>query len=211
MIIYVIYLVVWINLPNKLKFNLINKFNFVWGSFESESGIGSEIKNTKIIQDIIPKIIKKYKIDSILDCPCGDMNYMSIILNNLNNSDIKYKYTGYDIVINLINKNKVKYPELEFKEFDIINNKLENPFDLIIIKDLLNHLSTSDIKKIFYNLKNKGKYVLLNNSNTNTNINSITLAPLWNEINWKLSPWNLEIIEEYKSDGFDKDYILIKL
>ena len=139
------------------------------------------------------------------------MNYMSIILNNLNNSDIKYKYTGYDIVINLINKNKVKYPELEFKEFDIINNKLEKSFDLIIIKDLLNHLSTSDIKKIFNNLKNKGKYVLLNNSNININTNSITLAPLWNEINWKLSPWNLEIIEEYKSDGFDKDYILIKL
>jgi len=155
----------------------------------------------------LPKIIKKYNIKTMLDCPCGDMNYMPKILKNLN-----VKYTGMDIVDSLIKENKQKYPQYTFKQTNVINDKL-SAYDLILMKDLLNHLSNKDIKKIFNNIKkSNSKYLLLNNYNLKKNSNNpFVRAPFWININWKISPWNLNVIDEFKSDGKDKDYILVKI
>ena len=143
----------------------------------------------------------------MLDCPCGDMNYMPKILKNLN-----VKYTGMDIVDSLIKENKQKYPQYTFKQTNVINDKL-SAYDLILMKDLLNHLSNKDIKKIFNNIKkSNSKYLLLNNYNLKKNSNNpFVRAPFWININWKISPWNLNVIDEFKSDGKDKDYILVKI
>ena len=145
----------------------------------------------------------------MLDCPCGDMNYMSDILKNNN---FKIKYIGMDIVYDLIQENKKKYPQYTFICSDIINQKLPK-YDLIVMKDLLNHLSSNDIIKVLLNSKNsKSKYLLLNNNNIKKNRkNYLTPAPFWVNINWKLSPWNLNVIEEFFSDGRDKNYVLVKI
>lgn len=194
------------NLNNKIKFSLIKTLN-IWSSSESKSGKGSEIKNTRVIRNILPKIIKKYNIKNMLDCPCGDMNYISRVLKKVN-----VKYTGIDIVDNIIQENKIKYPQYKFKQLNVIDQKLSN-YDLILMKDLLNHLSFKSIKKIFKNIKNsKSKYLLLNNNNLKKNIEGfLSPAPFWNNINWKIYPWNLHVIEEFKADGKDQDYVLIKI
>ena len=207
-ILFFLLLIVWYNLGNSIKFNIIQKFN-LWSSKESVSGKGSEIKNTKVIRKILPEIIQKYDIKIMLDCPCGDMNYMSDILKNNN---FKIKYIGMDIVYDLIQENKKKYPQYTFICSDIINQKLPK-YDLIVMKDLLNHLSSNDIIKVLLNIKNsKSKYLLLNNNNIKKNRkNYLTPAPFWVNINWKLSPWNLNVIEEFFSDGRDKNYVLVKI
>ena len=193
----IILILIWTYLSNSVKFNIIHKLN-IWNSFETMSGSGSEIRNTRIISNILPKIIKKYKIKTLFDCPCGDMNYMSKILKRLK-KNLKIKYVGGDIVKNLIINNRKKYPMYKFIHFDIINDKISK-YDLIIVKDLLNHLSFNNIKEVLSNIKKSGsKYLLLNNNKISKNkINYNTPAPFWIDINWKLFPWNLNIIEKRK-------------
>ena len=50
-----------------------------WGNLESFSGDGSTIKETTKTRKIIENVIKKYKIKSLLDIPCGDFNWMKLI------------------------------------------------------------------------------------------------------------------------------------
>ena len=74
-----------------------------WNSAESKSGNGSSLKNTQHLREFLPELIDLYNIKSILDIPCGDMNWFSKI-------DIKnIKYYGYDIVEELIQENREKF------------------------------------------------------------------------------------------------------
>ena len=47
-------------------------FNNRWGDSSSLSGTGSNLEQTTNIIKELPSIFKKYKINSILDIPCGD-------------------------------------------------------------------------------------------------------------------------------------------
>ena len=103
----------------KERFELIYKTNF-WSSKESVSGLGSEQVNTINVKKGIVNIINEYKINSILDAPCGDFNWIKDILNN----DIKY--IGADIVKDLIDKNLIKFykKNINFIQLDITTDNL---------------------------------------------------------------------------------------
>ena len=139
------------------RFNEIYKKNY-WGDFQSVSGPGSSLKNSKNIRRVLKKILEKHKISSITDAPCGDCNWIRNIFRNS-----KVKYLGLDIVPELINKNKIKYKDkknLNFKILDLTTNTIPAA-DLIICRDLLFHLSFQDGKKFLRNLsKSKYKYFL---------------------------------------------------
>lgn len=194
----------------KNKYNFIYKYN-LWFSNESRSGPGSEIQNTKVITRILPNIINKYNIKTVLDIPCGDMNFMYHIIKKIPN--INYK--GMDIVNILINNNKKKYKNYNFEVGDIITSNLgEN--DLIIVKDLFIHFSNNNIKKALNNIKkSRSKYLLVNNSNFNKKYNTDIFFGknniLSRDVNFMIDPWNLHIIEKYNDDSYDKNYVLIKL
>ncbi len=128
-----------------------------WQSNESVSGLGSEFEQTKKLPSILQKIILEYSIQSILDIPCGDLNWM-------NNVDLKsVKYYGADIVDSIIERNNNLYFEKGEKEFfilNLINDNLPN-VDLLFVRDCLVHLSYIDIKMAINNCKNsKSKYLL---------------------------------------------------
>ena len=70
-----------------------------WGSHESVSGKGSTLSQTYRIRESLPIILEKYRINSLLDIPCGDFNWLSQI--DLNS----FQYIGGDIVYEIIKKN----------------------------------------------------------------------------------------------------------
>ena len=148
---------------NSNKENIFQKIyskNY-WGSDESVSGPGSVLMNTKNIRIELPKIISKYKIKKVIDAPCGDFNWMKLVIDKL---DIEY--LGYDIVEELINVNKKLYSsnKVNFFKLDLIKEKLPDS-DLLICRALFFHLDFFSIKKILENLKRFNiKYVLLTNS-----------------------------------------------
>ena len=92
------------------KFSIIYKNNY-WDNKESISGPGSTIENTKNLRQVLNKIIKKYKIKTIFDAPCGDCNWIQFIFK-----ENQTKYIGADIVKECVlnNKNKFKRKNLNF-------------------------------------------------------------------------------------------------
>ena len=141
------------------KFTKIYKINY-WSDSESVSGPGSNEKNTRNLINKINKIIKDYSVRSIVDAPCGDLNWMKKILYKQ-----KVKYIGIDIVIDLIKFNKKKFSinNVSFCRSDI-TSKIIPDCDLLISRDFLFHLSYNDIKKFLKNLlKSNIKYFLTSN------------------------------------------------
>ncbi|MCH9811223.1 class I SAM-dependent methyltransferase [bacterium] len=129
-----------------------------WKSWpETKSGEGSLLKNTKNIRKVLPIIIQKYNIQSILDLPCGDFNWMQKIdLSNI-------KYLGGDIVQALVEDNQKKYSTstISFSHIDAVKY-VPKGYDLIICRDLLLHLSYENIFKVISNIKNSNaRYLLL--------------------------------------------------
>ena len=90
------------------KFTHVYKTNY-WDSIESLSGPGSQLKYTVNVLSIFKNIIEANNISSILDLPCGDLNWMSdFIIDNPHLS-----YLGCDIVDDLIQKNSTKYVSIK--------------------------------------------------------------------------------------------------
>jgi hypothetical protein len=152
-----------------IVFKNINEKNS-WGSKESISGSGSELKNTETLRKELPNIINKYNIKSMIDCPCGDMNWMAKVdLSNI-------KYYGFDIVEKLIEENKEKlklYTNMIFECKNIINSQLPS-VDLIFCRDLIIHFPLKEIIKLLNNFVNSNsKYLLItqfDNCKSNDNI-----------------------------------------
>jgi len=192
---------------------LKNKFDNVfrknaWGSNESRSGKGSELKFTNSIIDSIPNIIREYSINSVLDIPCGDYNYMKEI-------NLPCDYIGADIVPDLIEFNKSRYPDIEFKCLDITSDNLPK-CDLILSRDCLVHLSNTDIEKAIINMKKSGARYLLTTSFSNTIKNIDLPAGGWRKLNTELSPFYMDTIEVFSEnsaqiDAEDKTLTLINL
>ena len=169
---------------NEKRFNYILKNN-IWGSDESISGPGSEIKNTISIRAEIPKLITKFNIKTLLDIPCGDFNWVKEMNLNIN-------YLGADIVESIIKKNTLKYSSelVSFTKLDITSNIIQDKFDLILVRDLFIHFSNADIFKSLQNIKNShSKYLLTTNYN-DTQINNDIITGSFREINLMREPFN---------------------
>jgi len=105
----------------------------------------------------LPQIIKKYDIYSVFDCPCGDVNWICHIFDDIP------KYIGGDIVQPLIEKNLQLYRNKNFIVFDLRYDVLVD-YDLLFIRDCLFHLSYSDIMSVCKQIKNSNvKYILTTN------------------------------------------------
>ena len=172
--------------------------------FISVSGHGSNI-NTKQHDNLVNnfnKIIKNFKINSILDMPCGDFLWIRKIIENQN-----IEYLGIDIVEELINENNKKYSRknINFQTYDIVNFKTDVKFDLVLIRDLFIHIKNSDIIKILNNLKKMNiKYIILNSYNNEEN-KDVTVGQ-HRKINLQKEPFNLNepihYFKDYENDKF---------
>ncbi|NDW10783.1 class I SAM-dependent methyltransferase [Dysgonomonas sp. 520] len=138
-------------------FDDIYKIN-MWHTEESVSGGGSTIDATKTVREELPQIIEKYRIESMLDVPCGDYNWMKLV-------DLKCNYIGGDIVSEIIESNQQLYAsdKVNFQVLDITKDDLPK-VDMIFCKDCLLHLSYENVAKALNNFKKSGsKYLLVSN------------------------------------------------
>lgn len=128
-----------------------------WKNNESVSGHGSTLEATKEIREALPGLIKRLQIQTLVDIPCGDMNWMSDVVLD------KVSYFGADIVPEIIERNRSNYGSLDgifFYVMDITSDPML-PADLILCRDLLGHFSNADVRKALNNIKNSGaKYLL---------------------------------------------------
>jgi hypothetical protein len=121
------------------RFTIIFASN-LWNDEESRSGVGSSLEHTQNIRRYLPELIDMYSFKSVFDAPCGDFNWMKLVLN-----EVKIAYLGGDIVKPLIDKNNSYYKNSStiFTHFNIIKDKFPQA-DLWICRDCLFHLSFDD-------------------------------------------------------------------
>ena len=134
------------------------------------SGGGSLFSKTQLIRACLPRILNEYSLHSILDLPCGDFGWMYDVL--LNDTVEISRYTGADIVPDLIEYHQARTklpdgtkfrPEWEFINLDGVQH-VPPTRDLVFTRDLLQHISPGDIKKLVANLNRSGaKYWLVSN------------------------------------------------
>ena len=208
----------------KLKFfnenNLKNKFSIIynsnyWDDKESISGPGSSLKNTKNLRVTLNQIIKRYKIKTIVDAPCGDCNWIKLLIKKN-----KIKYTGIDIVKECIDNNILKFKKnkkFNFKNLDITRDKLPTA-DLFICRDFMIHLSFKDSERFLRNLKKiNSKYILISNHsklNGGSIFNKDIKSGDFRKINLFKKPYNFktnyELAIKDDCDGVEKFIILFK-
>jgi hypothetical protein len=177
-----------------------------WYGKESVSGPGSDYEQTKFLIPELDIMLKYLNIKSMLDVPCGDFNWMK-------NVDLsKISYHGGDIVEPLIKSNIKKYESknVKFSVIDLVNDDLPT-VDLIMVRDCLVHLPTSDVFKALKNIKNsKSKYFLTTNFLWNhQEVNKEIKVGEWRRINLQKTPYNFEyphrIIIEGNIQSNDRD------
>lgn len=192
-------------------FTDIYETNF-WKDKESVSGHGSRLDQTKHIRKEIPKLLDLLLIESVLDIPCGDLNWWSQMKIS---EDIKY--IGADIVPELIKMNRERYPEKTFYILDITSDPLPKA-DMLIVRDLFGHLSYKDIKLALKNIRESGAtYLLATTFPGRENVQDITTGE-WRPVNMASFfglPDPIMVINEHATGGFgefkDKSLGLWKL
>jgi hypothetical protein len=152
---------------------LTNRFtnvyrNNVWGDEESVSGPGSrkESGSVHFAKMALEKAYSELRIRTISDIPCGDFNWMPAFLAGHQ----RLKYRGFDIVEEIIVKNRGSYPQARFDVLDV-TSEVPPCSDLVFCKDLVNHLAYVDVLKVIRNIKrSRSKYLLLSNNFGHTNV-----------------------------------------
>lgn len=170
-------------------FSQIYKTN-LWGSKETVSGAGSELKSTITLRKELPILFKKYNIKKALDLGCGDFNWINKIVNCFD------YYLGIDVVPEIIEKNNRNYQKnnINFKECDIQSIDLNSyQFDVIIMSDVLVHHSFSDIFLVLDKICNSNiKYILMTHF-TKLEKNSDIKTGNWRTLNWTIEPFNMKL------------------
>jgi hypothetical protein len=139
------------------RFEYIFESNY-WGNAESKSGNGSTLESTKTLRPELEVLLRDLKVETFLDAPCGDWNWMQAV-----RFPPGMRYIGGDIVLPMIEALSKKYgsERVAFSHMNII----ETPFpaaDVWMCRDSLFHLSNQDIGKTLRNFLRSGTpYALL--------------------------------------------------
>ncbi len=131
--------------------------NNVWGKptdagekFRSGSGSHDEKIIVPYINTLL-QLLTNNGIRNIVDLGCGDFWIMRHVLGTLAQNKYNFFYTGIDVVADLINYNAehFRHPNIRFVCRDVtIDNEPLPDGDILIIRQVLQHLSNADIKKI---------------------------------------------------------------
>ena len=161
---------------------------------ESIAGYGSSLWCLTPTIENLPKILKKYNINTILDAPCGDFYWMK-------NVDLScVEYIGVDLINEQVERNKEMFPNIDFRALDMVRDELPKS-DLIFTRDSLIHLSYYDIFLFLKNCVNSGAKYLMSSTYADLDKNEEMGGIVgWRFINFEKPPFNfpspLELINE---------------
>ncbi|VWB98128.1 class I SAM-dependent methyltransferase [Burkholderia lata] len=163
----------------------------LWGSNESRSGQGSELRSVATLRQELPSMIRYLGVRSILDAPCGDYNWMQ----HMDLGDVHY--IGGDIVPELVETNQRTYGKSnrEFVRLDLVSDSLPK-VDLLFCRDCLIHFSLELIEETLENVRASGiEYVMLTHDNSlaryaGIQFENVDLARTQAGVNFEFRPLN---------------------
>jgi SAM-dependent methyltransferase len=131
----------------------------LWANPESRSGWGSTLagpNGTDSIRARLSELIEEFSVTSIVDVPCGDLNWLPE--TDLRGAD----YLGVDVVPDLVATNTSRFgsDRMRFECYDL-TTWVPPPADLIIVRDLLIHLTNEQVLACLRNVARSGARLLL--------------------------------------------------
>lgn len=167
-----------------------------WGSEESVSGSGSTLSYTESLRTVLPQLFANLNIKSILDAPCGDMNWFSHVLE-----EYPIEYKGGDIVPALIAQHQQNFnrPNISFFQLDITKDHLPEA-DMWLCRDCLIHFPNKDIFKALNNYLSSNIPYLLTTSYTESDSNTNIITGLHRYLNLELPPFFFQKPQLYLND-----------
>ena len=162
-------------------FDVVYETNW-WGN---GSGSGSNENLCKGYVAFLQDFFKQHSITSVVDAGCGDWQFSK----NIDFSGITYY--GYDVAQSVIEANTKAYTKenISFTLYDGDFSKLPSA-DLILCKDVLQHLPNTHIQAFIDNLY-KYKYALITND-IGQCVNENILPTQGRNIDLRCAPFNLE-------------------
>ena len=125
----------------------------------------------------VEEIVRDNDITSMADLGCGSAN-----IYRLTNSNIMrgVTYTGYDLNPNFVKYCSLRYPTIQFHEYDISTKNLKESYDLIIMYEVLPYFTDDEIIDMidyYYTKTNKVlSFVLLDKGNYDPSLNLIQVS-----------------------------------
>ncbi|MDP1663132.1 MAG: class I SAM-dependent methyltransferase [Phycisphaerales bacterium] len=157
------------------------------GRKETVCGIGSTMEQTRVARETVARVVREYGIKSMLDAPCGDLNWMKHVpLDGV-------RYTGGDVVQQMVDENRAKFAGTgrEFVLMNIIEDVPEAA-DLILCRDCLVHLPGADVKRALANFSASGsKYLLATTFPATSQNTDLRFPGEWRAINLQAAPFLL--------------------
>ena len=167
----------------------------IWGG---GSGTGSKMSrnNQKYIEKL-QEVIQENDIQTICDVGCGDWEFSQFI--DFDGKD----YLGIDCVLNVVKANQEKFTKdhIKFQHKVIGEEYLPEGYDLIIIKDVIQHWTDEDILKYFDKILKKNKYVFCTNGfkfMRDPTKNKLTQRDITNQYRYHPVDINKYPLNEYK-------------
>lgn len=116
--------------------------NKVWG-IGTPSGPGSETRFNDRYLALLQSFVDRQDVNSVLDVGCGDWN----LGRQIDWSSVTY--LGVDVVAGMIERNTKSFgaSNVAFRTVNGVDGELP-PADLVIVKDVMQHLSNRDVHRL---------------------------------------------------------------
>jgi 2-polyprenyl-3-methyl-5-hydroxy-6-metoxy-1,4-benzoquinol methylase len=160
------------------------------------SGAGSKIENIKEYVEILQKYIDKPEVKTVLDLGCGDWQFSKF----LDLSSVSY--LGVDVVESVIDSNSTSYSasNIKFISRDITTYEVPKA-DLIICKDVLQHLCNKDVVTILVKIITSSNFSLITNDfNPDNTENKDIDNGNYRCLDLTLSPFYLDVVTILESE-----------
>ena len=173
------------NINSKTDSALTKSFNQIYAlnKWGFRSGPGSDPEFAEPFIRMINDYLKRDDIESILDIGCGDFRL------GKNYRLEKKDYTGLDVSSLIIEENrKFETASIKFIQGDFESLQCERTWDLIIIKDVLQHLPNSSVINILNKIESHCKIALICNDWSELNVDIVPGG--YRRINLNGAPFN---------------------
>lgn len=129
----------------------------IWGG-KWFSGGGSKVEGSAPYMKLLQEFLKKYEIKTVVDIGCGDW----LFSRHMDWTGIQY--TGYDVVDHIIEVNQKQFASnnIVFKKADCLSDYIQGG-DLLLCKEVLQHLTNDDVHYFIKNIIPKFHYCLIVN------------------------------------------------
>ncbi len=188
---------------------LTDKFAYIfdtnlWGAEQSQSGLGSSLDATKRVRVAVETVCREYKIEKLLDVPCGDASW-------IHHAKLPIReYLGGDIVPAIIEQNRSRDDlqhldySVNFEVIDLTRDSLTDA-DLILCRDCLVHLSFANIESALRNIIKSGATYLLTTTFPDHDHNQDIEDGDWRLLNLELPPFSFSKPLAIFNEGCDEE------